>query len=745
MTEETYEYADSVFSESSSEPSFEPSENTLISNVELNEGNTYSSEKEFIFAVKAYAKQEGFQVRLGKSEKNSAGKIRKRTIICSREGKPLNTTGLKKRNRPSQRCNCQFSVRASLNSSNGLWYLIFLRLEHNHSMVSENSRRFMSEERTIPIEIQERILLLRRAGCNVPTIRAILKEEFSNIVTWIYDDLYNFIYQKEGTNREFDSDDFVKELERLKSQDSEFCYELLINPETNELQQAIWMFPEQKMNYCRFNDVVVFDNTYKTNRFGMPFGIFTGVNNHGQSVCFADEDQAIIKAVDLVFVPHGTKHALCLWHLMKNLVKNLNGTLGFKWAEFIKFFYQCLDEYEEDGFLEKWNQLKTEYPLVSKYLEKMDKNLRRWAPCCNRQLFMADMTTTQRGESMNSLMKGYMDATTSLTNFLKAFESALEQRKDDREFAKFYEDNKVISLLTANPHEKQASELLTKYAFKKTQQQLSQCMSYKSEKINSDNDEIEVSFCVERFGSQKKGRIVKYDLKNNHFSCSCYYTNFSGIICRHIFKVATQLNLEEIPLDLFPIRWRKDPDEIVLVKMYKIFYSTNGELGINRQDENTNIAEENDSQEDYDLYVLKENSKPQNHGKIKNPEIIRPKGTAEFQKKRIRSTLETNKPSKRPVLASHQQNTYQEKEIDLQGNKCPFCTEFLPYPLPSRIRLLLSKIAKQDVFTSKSVWESFPFCRIVQDFFLFLGCFSFVASESSFFVGQTFWSSLSFL
>ncbi|CAB4409673.1 unnamed protein product [Rhizophagus irregularis] len=36
------------------------------------------------------------------------------------------------------------------------------------------------------------------------------------------------------------------------------------------------------------------------------------------------------------------------------------------------------------------------------------------------------------------------------------------------------------------------------------------------------------------------------------------------------------------------------------------------------------------------------------------------------------------------------------------------------------------------------------FCRIVQDFFLFLGCFSFVASESSFFVGQTFWSSLSF-
>ena len=41
----------------------------------------------------------------------------------------------------------------------------------------------MSEERTIPVEVQEKILLLRRAGCEVPTIRAILKEEFSDIVT----------------------------------------------------------------------------------------------------------------------------------------------------------------------------------------------------------------------------------------------------------------------------------------------------------------------------------------------------------------------------------------------------------------------------------------------------------------------------------------------------------------------------------------------------------------------------------
>ena len=207
------------------------------------------------------------------------------------------------------------------------------------------------------------------------------------------------------------------------------------------------------------------------------------VNNVSPKTFLTDEDQAIIKAVDLIFAPLGTKHALCLWHLMKNIVKNLNGTLGFKWAEFIRSFYQCLNEYDEDEFLEKWSQLKAKYPLSSKYLEKMNRNLKRWAPCYNRHFFMADMTTTQRGESMNSLMKGYMDSTTSLVNFLKAFESALEQRKDDAEFLKFREDNNNISLLTTSPYEIQASKLLTKYALTKTQKQLSQSMSYKSEKI----------------------------------------------------------------------------------------------------------------------------------------------------------------------------------------------------------------------------------------------------------------------
>ncbi|CAG8744460.1 19974_t:CDS:2 [Gigaspora margarita] len=71
---------------------------------------------------------------------------------------------------------------------------------------------------------------------------------------------------------------------------------------------------------------------------------------------------------------------------------------------------------------------------------------------------MADITTTQREESMNNLMKGYMDAMTSLTTFLKPFELVLEQRKEATKFIKYQENNKSIKLVTSSPYEKQASE-----------------------------------------------------------------------------------------------------------------------------------------------------------------------------------------------------------------------------------------------------------------------------------------------
>ncbi|CAG8699152.1 11183_t:CDS:2, partial [Funneliformis caledonium] len=79
------------------------------------------------------------------------------------------------------------------------------------------------------------------------------------------------------------------------------------------------------------------------------------------------------------------------------------------WLTFIKELYKYLEEIDISSFLSQWNSLKTCYPAASTYLSRMKKTKEKWAACYNH-VFIADMTTTQHEESMNNMMKGYLDA-----------------------------------------------------------------------------------------------------------------------------------------------------------------------------------------------------------------------------------------------------------------------------------------------------------------------------------------------
>ncbi|CAB5394665.1 unnamed protein product [Rhizophagus irregularis] len=275
---------------------------------DINEGDTFKNYESFETYVKNYAKNKGFTVRLDTAKYDKKTKeIRWRDIVCSKSGisrkNKLQQTGQavdnkSTRNRSSQRCNCTFFIRGIKSEDHDLWI--------------------------VPNE------------------------------TYLYD-IYNFIYNNSnGSTKEklFDAQNFVTLLEQHKIENNEFAYIIKVNNNTNEFESAIWMFPEQKMYYSRFFDIVVFDNTYCTNRFDLPFGIFIGVNNYGQSVCFAgallksettkdfiwlfnsflelvnyqapsvlltDNDSAMGSAFSVTFNNYETKHRLCQWHLVKNI------------------------------------------------------------------------------------------------------------------------------------------------------------------------------------------------------------------------------------------------------------------------------------------------------------------------------------------------------------------------------------------------------------------------------------------
>ena len=67
-----------------------------------------------------------------------------------------------------------------------------------------------------------------------------------------------------------------------KSHNSEWVVEFELDNE-NRLTRLFWMSPEQVILWLEYHDVILNDNTAKTNRYQMPLSLFLIVNNNTKS------------------------------------------------------------------------------------------------------------------------------------------------------------------------------------------------------------------------------------------------------------------------------------------------------------------------------------------------------------------------------------------------------------------------------------------------------------------------------
>lgn len=113
--------------------------------------------------------------------------------------------------------------------------------------------------------------------------------------------------------------------------------------------------------YESFGDVVTFDTTYLTNKYGMPFTPFVGVNRHGNSIllgcgllsnedtetfvwlfqswlsCMSrippkaiitDQCKAMQRVIEIFFPD--ARHRWCLCHIMKKIPEKLKDMLNVR-------------------------------------------------------------------------------------------------------------------------------------------------------------------------------------------------------------------------------------------------------------------------------------------------------------------------------------------------------------------------------------------------------------------------------
>jgi hypothetical protein len=130
-----------------------------------------------------------------------------------------------------------------------------------------------------------------------------------------------------------------------------------------------------------------------------------------------------------------TTHRWCKWHVLRKAKERLGGLYGknsmFK-AEFHKVVNQMLTPQE---FEAAWAELIKKYCLEKNaYLIQIYETRAKWAKPYFSGKFCARMTSTQRSESANHLLKTYIPPGSCMHVFVKQYNKVLYDRDSEESF-----------------------------------------------------------------------------------------------------------------------------------------------------------------------------------------------------------------------------------------------------------------------------------------------------------------------
>ena len=230
-----------------------------------------------IQTMQSWALERGFRLVQcgGKPQK---GKLR---FVCSR-GRPsdpkriLGVPILECRNSSTQRhingdlCKCMINV--NLQVDHNTWNYGTHILQHNHDPDSDllHDLKHRKEQLT-----PDMILWIQKMeGVSPKTIWERFYKFFPTAPLLSPQDLRNINGLSGGSN---DAKSLLELLMKLKQEDDRWVVKYQRDA-GNRLTHLFWMTPKQRARANDLYQIIIHDNTYMTNRFGLPFGIFSSVN-----------------------------------------------------------------------------------------------------------------------------------------------------------------------------------------------------------------------------------------------------------------------------------------------------------------------------------------------------------------------------------------------------------------------------------------------------------------------------------
>lgn len=567
------------------------------------DGMEFESEEAAKAFYNSYARRVGFSTRVSSSRRSRRdGAIIQRQFVCAKEGfRNLNEKRTKdreiKRPRTVTRVGCKASLSVKMQDS-GKWVVSGFVREHNHELVPPDQVHCLRSHRQIAGPAKTLIDTLQAAGMGPRRIMSALIKEYGGIskVGFTEVDCRNYMRNNRQRSLEGDIQLLLDYLRQMHEENPNFFYAVQGEEDQAATCNVFWADAKARVNYTYFGDTVTFDTTYRSNRYRLPFAPFTGVNHHGQPVLFGcaflineseasfvwlfstwllamsgrppvsittDHDPVIRSAIMQVFPE--TRHRFCKWHIFKKCQEMLSHVF-LKHPTFEADFHKCVNLPESiEEFESCWLSLLDRYDLRDhEWLQMMYNDRRQWVPVYLRDTFFAEMSITQRSDSMNSYFDGYVNASTNLSQFFKLYEKAIESRNEKEVKADYDTMNTPPALKTPSPMERQVSEHYTRKLFVRFQDELVGTLTFMASKADDDGEMI--TYLVSKFGEDHKAYYVRFNVLEMKATCTCQMFEFSGLLCRHILAVFRVTNVLTLPSHYILKRWTRNAKSSVVLE-----------------------------------------------------------------------------------------------------------------------------------------------------------------------------------
>ncbi|XP_023736904.1 protein FAR1-RELATED SEQUENCE 5-like [Lactuca sativa] len=424
---------------------------------------TYQSLEEAVEMYKLYADKAGFGVMLNTVTRFGDKTIKKMYVVCNKMGKIPNRstdtldpegTGRNKRNSNFRITDCKALIKFErlLMRTNACKIYEFEE-KHNHPLETKEERRYSKRARRLSYKDKEFIVC---SSTYTHKLQASLQGGYENVGPEAID--YKNFRRKMGNiigdkHAQLVVDKMNMRKDKLPNYTFEYkCVDSVLNA-------RFWANETDMLYYKKFRDVISFDATFRTNKYGMAFVPFTAIDNHKCSInigvgllsnesiesyrwlleaflkahgkhpqlVLTDQDPTILQAVEAIF-PSSNHRLSMIYTVYPIFLKNTNFQKRFTklvWNVYI----------EPEVFESRWELLMRRFKLHDKrWFKDMYRDRKLWIPAYFKDMPLHSlMKTTSRSKSVNSFFNKYFNSGNLLIYFMMNYNTAIGKQRNGQQ------------------------------------------------------------------------------------------------------------------------------------------------------------------------------------------------------------------------------------------------------------------------------------------------------------------------